>query len=174
MKPVDGAIDEARAWRQRRADPDYVADWRAHAGPPVEEAAPFPLRRQTAADLEAGRWKLLAWQDPRLPARSTPFRADVPMIEARVVDPAKDGGDSLSYIARNSGAAFAGLRLLDGALIVKVSRDGWAEQIRAKDAEAFDPERSGLDILIPLDRIPPSGIVRVASLYAISTPRQRP
>ena len=171
MKPVAGDIGDERAWRQLRADPDYVADWRAHAGSPVEEAAPFPLRRQIAADLRAGRWNLLAWEDPRLPALSAPFWADVPMIEARVMDPEKGGGDSLSYIVRNSGAAFAGLRLRDGMLIVKVSRDGRAEQIGVKDGEAFDPERSGLEILTPFDGLLPSGIVRIASLYAISAPR---
>lgn len=68
----------------------------------------------------------------------------------------------------------AGLRLRNGTLIAKVSRDGRAEQARVKGGEAFDPERSALDILIPLDGIPPSGIVRVASLYVISAPRQRP
>ena len=51
--------DGKQAWGQLRTDPDYVADWRARGAEPVVEAAPFPLRRQTVADLEAGRWNLL-------------------------------------------------------------------------------------------------------------------
>ena len=31
---------------------------------PVFEPGPFPIRIQTAADLEAARFDLLAWQDP--------------------------------------------------------------------------------------------------------------
>ena len=41
------------SWRSLRTDPDYVADWRANAGPVVQEAPPFPLRRQTVEDLES-------------------------------------------------------------------------------------------------------------------------
>ena len=33
-----------------------------NAGPVVQEAPPFPLRRQTVEDLEAARWNLLAWE----------------------------------------------------------------------------------------------------------------
>ena len=39
--------DGRRAWRLLRSNPDYVADWRANGGPVVQEALPFPLRRQT-------------------------------------------------------------------------------------------------------------------------------
>ena len=67
--------DGKQAWRLLRTDPDYVADWRAHSAAPVVEAAPFPFRRQTAADLEAARWNLLAWEDPRFPARASSFWA---------------------------------------------------------------------------------------------------
>ena len=49
-----------------------------------------------------------------------------------------------------------------------------AERTGAIGGEGFDPERSGLEILTAFDGIPPSGIVRVASLYAISAPRWRP
>ena len=68
------------------------ADWRAHGAEPVVEAAPFPLRRQTVADLKAARWNLLAWADPRVAACDSPFWADVPVIEAVVMDPAESGG----------------------------------------------------------------------------------
>ena len=73
------------SWRSLRTDPDYVADWRANAGPPAHEAPPFPFRRQTEADLKAARWNLLAWEDPGCPVRASPFWADAPAVEARVV-----------------------------------------------------------------------------------------
>ena len=120
MKAGAEVRDGKQAWRQLRTDPDYVADWRAHGTEPVVEAAPFPFRRQTAADLEAARWNLLAWEEPRLAARASPFWADVPMIEARVMNRAKNGEDALHHIVRKSGATFTGLRLRDGTLVLKV------------------------------------------------------
>ena len=47
----------------------YLAAWRVHsvlpALEPVFEPGPFPIRIQTAADLEAARFDLLAWADLR-------------------------------------------------------------------------------------------------------------
>ena len=76
-----------RAWRRLMENPDYVADWRLHAGPTVHEAPPHVFRRQTETDLKAARWNLLAWEDPLHPQRAAPFWADVPMVEARVAEP---------------------------------------------------------------------------------------
>ena len=42
----------------------YVADWHAHGGAAVHEAAQFPFRRQTEADLKAAWWKLLVREGP--------------------------------------------------------------------------------------------------------------
>ena len=66
-----------RVWREWKSNPDYVADWRARAGEP----APFLLRVQTGADLAAARWGLLAWEDPGLGSRVSPFWADAPMVK---------------------------------------------------------------------------------------------
>ena len=163
--------DGKRAWRLLVSNSDYVADWRAHGGPVAHEAAPFPLRRQTVADLKAVRWNLLAWEEPRLTEHASPFWADVPMVEARVVDPADSGGDALLEIVRNSGATFTGLRLRDGGLIIKVARGRKAEQVRVTDGKAFDPARSGLEITVQVDAFPPSGLARVENLSAITSPR---
>ena len=119
MKSGAEVRDGRQAWRELRTDPDYVADWRAQGAEAVVEAAPFPLRRQTVADLEAARWNLLAWEDPQFSARGSPFWADVPMVNARAMDPAESGGDALCHIVRESGATFTGLRLRDGTLMVK-------------------------------------------------------
>ena len=95
LRPGRGGRSGRRIWRSLWTDPDYVADWHAHGGPAVHEAAPYPFRRQTEADLKAAWWKLLVREDPRHPSR---------------------------HVVRRPGATLTGLRLRDGTLIVKVSR----------------------------------------------------
>ena len=121
--------DAKRAWRLLESNPDYVADWRAHGRMVAHDAPPFPLRRQTVADLEAARRNLLAWEDPWLTRYDWPFWADVPMVEARVVDPAQCGGAAPFRIVHDSGATFTGLWLRDGGLIIKVARRRRTEQL---------------------------------------------
>ena len=149
-------------WRSLRTDPDYVADWRANAGPPAHEAPPFPFRRQTEADLKAARWNLLAWEDPRHPSLAELFWADVPMVEARTAGDA--GRYALWRVVRMSGARFMGLRLRDGTLIVKVVKGRRSAQIRVIDGEAFDPARSGLEIPARTERPARCVRTRVESL----------
>ena len=86
MTPRALGGDAERAWRRLRENPDHVADWRESAGPTVREAPPHAFRRQSAADLKAARWNLLAWEDPRHPRWAELFRADVAMVEARVAE----------------------------------------------------------------------------------------
>ena len=135
-----------RTWRALWTNPDYVEDWGAHAGPVVQEAAPFRFRRQTEADLGAARWKLLAWEAPWLERLGAPFWADVAMFEARAVDAGEDTERTLRRVVIRSGATFWGLRLRDGGLIVRVERERKVAQIRVKDGAAFDPWRSALDV----------------------------
>ena len=52
------------SWRSLRANPNSVADWRAHGEPVVHEAPWFAFRGQTASDLKAARWNLAVWEDP--------------------------------------------------------------------------------------------------------------
>ena len=140
--------DGRRAWRLLRSDPDYVAAWRAYAGPVAHEAPPFPLRRQTVADLEAARWNLLAWEAPLPAGPGLPFWADAPMLEGRTLDVGKAAGKALCRVVVRSGATFWGLRLRDGSLVIKVMRGRRAAQIRVRDGRAFDPARSGLEIAL--------------------------
>ena len=60
----------ARAGRERGGS--------AVAAPPGLEPAPFPVRIQRQADLDAARWGLLAWEDPD--ADDSPFWSDAPML----------------------------------------------------------------------------------------------
>ena len=135
-----------RAWRLLADNPDYVSDWRASAGPPLREGPPYAFRRQTEADLGAARWGLLAWEDPRHPQWGELFRADVAMAEARV---AEAGAHPWRRLILESGATYSGLRLLDGALVLKVRRGRETGQVRVADGAAFDPATSGLEVATP-------------------------
>ena len=140
-----------------RSNPDYRTEWKALASAaPVLEPAPFPLRVQSEADLVALRWGLLAWEDPRVRNRMTPFWSDVPMLIAKAVDP--EGGDcrAIRDLVRESGAAFTGLRLHDGTVVLKAERRRRVEQVRVNNSEVFDPAGSGLVTLTTVDAMPPS------------------
>ena len=153
--------DPERAWRRLRENPDYVADWRASAGPTVREAPPHVIRRQTEADLTAVRWNLLAWEDPRDARWAELFRADVAMVEARAAEP---GEHAWPRLLRRAGATFTGLRLLDGALVLKVWRGRETGQIRVIDGAAFDPALSGLEVAMREGAGARGGWARVESL----------
>lgn len=156
--------DPERSWRRLREDPDYVSDWRASAGPTVREAPPYAFRRQTEADLGAARWKLLAWEDPRHPQWAELLWADVAMVEARVV---VSGAPAWRWLLHRAGATFTGLRLLDGALVLKVSRGRETGQIRVVDGAAFDPALSGLEVAMRQGPRARGGWVVVESLDGI-------
>ena len=111
MTTTSESRDPERTWRRLRENPDYVADWRASAGPTAREAPPLAFRRQTEADLEAARWKLLAWENPHRPQWAELFRADVAMVEARVAAPGPSGKYSWRRLVLSAGATYTGLRL---------------------------------------------------------------
>ena len=156
--------DTERAWRRLRENPDYVADWRASAGATVREAPPYAFRRQTGADLAAARWSLLAWEDPRHPQWAELFWADVTMVDARVAEP---GEHAWRCLLHRAGATYTGLRLLDGALVLKVWRGRETAQIRVLDGAAFDPARCGLEVATRRCRGALSVWARVESLGGI-------
>ena len=156
--------DPQRIWKGLRENPDYVADWRASAGPAAREAPPYPFRRQTEADVKAARWNLLAWEDPYHPQWAELFWADVAMVEARVAQPGEHGWPCLLLRAD---ATFTGLRLLDGALVLKVRRGRETGQIRVLDGAAFDPALSGLKVARRQGERARRGWVRIESLDGI-------
>ena len=158
-------------WHALRANPGYRADWRTHGGEPsIVETAGFALRIQTEADLEAARWGLLAWQGPRERSRFRPFWVDEKMLEAAVVEP----GDPLGMMARATGMSVAGLRLLDGALVLKVYRGRRVEQIRVLEGDAFDMERTALELRYPFDGLPPTATPRLWNLAEMAKPQTAP
>ena len=134
--------DAARAWKFLRRNPAYIEARRRTAEPAPGESAPFPLRAQTAADREAAAWGLLAWEDPRDEAGpASPFWSDAPMLEA-VPSPK---APVLAELLREPGVRLSGLRLEDGAAIVKVEDGEGSVQIRIADGAGFDPA-GGIDL----------------------------
>ena len=63
-----------RAWEFLRRNPGYI-EAESRAPQAAAEAAPFPMRAQTGADLEAAAWGLLAWEDPLVGGRPGPRRS---------------------------------------------------------------------------------------------------
>ena len=159
--------DPGKAWRRLMEDPDYVADWQAYAGPTVREAPPYVFRRETEADLKAVRWNLLAWENPHRPQWAGFFQADVPMVEARVAEPEPSDKHSWLRLLHRAGARYLGLRLLDGALVLKVSRRRETGQIKVIDGAAFDPALSGLEVRLRQAGHARGNWVRLTSLHPI-------
>ena len=56
--------------------------------------------------------------------------------------------------------AYTGLRLRDGAAILKVVKSRKAEQIRVIETAGFDPMRDGLEVAVPVDAFPPTSSCR--------------
>lgn len=152
-----------RAWRFLKPNPQYVEEWTAVAdGLPATQAGPIPMRRQTEADLNAARWGLLAWQDPLAEdGTKSPFWTDVAMLEAL---PAPET-PPLSELLSAPGVRLSGLRLLDGAVVVKVEQGEAAVQLRI--AEAFEPE-DGVALRLPVDLDLSVRLRRAADLWPIA------
>ena len=156
----------SRAWQFLKRNAHYGEAWRAHAPAPGLEDAPFPVRRQAQAGRGAGRFGLLAWEDPFADGGpASPFWAVAPMLEAW---PAPAKGPGLAALAREAGAALAGLRLDDGALILKVERDGRALQLRLADGAGFDLRAGTVEFRVRHERSWPGAYARAGDLWRIA------
>ena len=126
-----------RAWEYLRRWSAYGRAWRrGRPGPGLSESAPFPLRLQTAADLRAERWGLLAWEDPEGPDGSSLFWAEAPTLEAGTAP----GATPLMPWLDEVGATLSGLRLAGGGLILKIDRGRAAAQLRIATGLVPGPE----------------------------------
>ena len=138
--------DGIRAWLFLRHVEAYLAAWRAHAVLPaperVFEPGPFPIRIQTAADLEADRFDLLAWANPDAAGGpASPFWIQSRMAEAVLEAEA----EPLVAQVVADGGAVEGLRLAGGDLVLKIQCAGTVVQIRVRGSAPF-PEDGGIDI----------------------------
>ena len=161
-----GVLGGVRAWEFLRRSPGYRRAWRRRGTQPgLPEAAPFPVRLQTPADLRAGRWGLLAWLDPDGDGRAvSPFWAVASMLPAAIAAHATPLLPQLGEL----GASITGLRLADGGLVLKIELGFAATQLHvAPDAGHGARRELGTDLqrhpgrqhdlLADRRRRPPSG-----------------
>ena len=166
MEPPVEDPDAPRAWSYLRCDPDYRASWREHAAPPVyERKTPFPVRIQSPADLVAlERWRLLAWQDPfEKDGPLSAFFADVPMLDGT----GSPAATPLLSMLAEAGSRIEGLRLMDGALVLKVERHGLAVQVRVSD-DAGLMAGGGVRVVHDWGLRLPVNIARLTDLWSVS------
>lgn len=142
--------DGVRAWRFIRASKGYRKAWKRRIPPPgLPERAPFPVRLQTAVDLAALEWGMHAWENPYAEdGPPTPFWARAGMPDSMVAP----DGLPLAALAATGHASLSGLRLGDGALILRIERNGAAAHIRIPGGGAF-PENGGLLLVREVLRI---------------------
>ena len=130
--------------------------------------SPFPLRVQTQSDRDAAAWGLLAWENPDggdEPA--SPFWTDLPMMDGEVDPPeATPRRPSLPALLRETGGRLSGLRLLDGALIVKIERGGGIAQLRIGGAHRF-LETSGVTLRLQISLELPFRIADAGDLWSV-------
>ena len=126
---------------------------------------------QSAADLEADRFDLLAWENPdTADGPAAPFWIQSAMAEA-VVDPKAE--PLVAQVAADGGAV-EGLRLAGGDLVLKIECAGAVVQIRVRGSAPF-PEGGGIDIRHRYSvRMPPT-MGRMLDFWnaaGLPTPRQ--
>ena len=154
-----------RAWQFLRRDPDYVEAWRKVEKAAPGEAAPFPLRVQTEADLEAAEWGLLAWEDPLAgDGPASPFWSEALMLEAFPAPQAP----ALSRLLKAPNCRLCGLRLQDCAVVLKVEQGERALQMRIADGDAFDPA-GGIELRLPVGLDLKVRLRRLADLWPIGS-----
>ena len=106
------------------------------------EPGPFPIRIQAPVDLEAARFRLLAWADPHVEGGpASPFWDQRGMVEA-VLDPE---AEPLLALVAAGGGTVEGLRLAGGALVLKIEYGGAVVQVRLRGPAPF-PEDGGIEI----------------------------
>ena len=162
----------AHAWAWMRRDSDYCAAWAAQAGATRFEAAAFPLRVQTEADLAAATdWTLLAWENPDAAAWRSPFWSGIPMLVGEPdADPYPDPAPLLPLLA-GAGATVEGLRLLSGRFILKVELGNAVLQILVPSGRVFAPGdgiMAKLGLGLPLE----AAVARVEDLWTVSGGRR--
>ena len=164
--------DGIQAWHFLRRVADYRAAWRSRAGPPAAPGAggdpdrgeAFPVRVQTRADLEAARFDLLAWQDPRgKGGPASPFWVQDGMTEAAVAP----GAEPLAEMVAAGGGSLEGLRLLDGGLVLKIEHGGRAVQLLLRDAGRFPPG-AGIELRYGFGLRMPHGMRRLLDFWQVA------
>ncbi len=158
--------DGVLAWMALRRVEAYEDAWRRYGADGkalLLEPGPFRIRLQTKADLEAGRFELLAWEDPRkADGPASPFWRQDGMLEG-LLEP---GAQPLAATVADGGSV-EGLRLLGGGLVVKVESADAVVQIRLRSAAKF-PEDGGIFIKHPFGLSMPQSVRRILDFWSVA------
>lgn len=163
METGDGGV----AWVFLRRVEAYEAAWVANgagAGAAADlEPGPFPIRVQMAADLEAARFDLLAWEDPwREDGPASPFWVQSGMTRGLL----ERDGEPLTAMAAD-GASVEGLRLLGGDLVVKVEYRNAVVQVAVRGVERF-PEDGAIRVEHSFGLRMPQSARRIVDFWSIA------
>ena len=137
MVLTDRNTGGGRAWQFLCCNAAYRAAWRRrHPQPGLPKQAPFQVRLQTAADLAASRWGLLAWADPdEEDDPISPFWLKAPMLQIAISPDATPLVPGMTALA----APLSGLRLVDGDLVLKIERGRATTQLRIPAGSGLGP-----------------------------------
>ena len=163
METGDGVL----AWMILRHVVEYREGWRRHAeasdASAAPESGPFRIRIQTEADLEADRFEMLAWEDPRkADGPASPFWRHDGMPEG-VLEP---GAEPLAALVGDRGSV-EGLRLLGGDLVLKIVYGGAAVQVRLGNAAWF-PDDGGISIRHAFGLRIPLSVRRLLDFWSVA------
>ena len=159
--------DGVLAWMVLRQVGDYREAWDRHAASAGVSAAPEPgpfrIRIQTEADLEADRFEMLAWENPKnADGPASGFWRQDGMPEG-VLEP---GAEPLVGLVGDRGSV-EGLRLLDGDLVLKIEYGGAAVQVRLGNVERF-PDDGAISIKHPFGLRIPLSVQRLLDFWSVA------
>ena len=137
MVQTDRNTGGGRAWQFLCCNAGCRAAWRRrHLQPGLPKQAPFQVRLQTAVDLAASPWGLLAWADPDEEDRPIPpFWHEAPMLQTMISPDATPLVPGIAAL----GASLSGLRLVNGDLGLKIERGRATTQLRIPAGSGFGP-----------------------------------
>ena len=156
--------DGVLAWMVLRQVGEYREAWDRHAcASAATEPGPFRIRLQTEADLEADRFEMLAWEDPRkAEGPASAFWRQDEMPEG-VLEP---GAEPLVGMVGDRGSV-EGLRLLDGDLVLKIEHGGAAVQVRLGNVARF-PDDGGISIKHTFGLRMPLAVRRLLDFWSVA------
>ena len=105
---------------------------------------------------------------------ASPFWVDAQMPRGRFEAPDDTYPTAILALLEEAGARLAGLRLLDGALVLRIARGRKSGQVRLADAGSGDSARCVLEIRIRVDEKFPENHARAGAAWWVAWPWREP